>query len=91
MIVDNIKNAGSYALTSDSFERAFELLGDAGLADQAAGKYEVDENMFYLVNRYASKPAEECKLETHEKYIDIQYICSGSEIIGYCPAEKLEV
>ncbi len=92
MIVDKLENANLYTSHSVSLAKAFEILKDSSLADKDPGKYEVDgDNLFYLVNRYTTKPLEECKFEAHQKYIDIQYILAGSEIIGYAPADTLTV
>ena len=43
------------------------------------GRYEVSEDFFYLVMEYETKEEEMCRLESHRKYIDIQYILSGEE------------
>jgi YhcH/YjgK/YiaL family protein len=36
-----------------------------------------------LVNNYQTKSSEECKLEAHKKYIDIQLMLIGNEKIGH--------
>lgn len=47
------------------------------------GKYEIeDDNLYALVQEYKSKDIEVAKPEGHHKYIDIQYIISGVELIG---------
>ena len=46
---------------------------------QEAGKYEVDPSFFYMIQEYSSK--EEAVWESHKKYLDIQFIISGEEII----------
>lgn len=45
------------------------------------GKYVVNEDFFYLVQEYNTKPVEECKLESHKEYVDIQWIIQGEEIM----------
>jgi biofilm protein TabA len=48
------------------------------------GKYFIDsDEIYFMVNQYESKPAADCKPETHEKYIDIQIILEGEEQMGY--------
>jgi beta-galactosidase beta subunit len=37
-------------------------------------------------NRYQTAPKTEKKAETHAKYIDIQYIDNGTEVIGFALA-----
>ncbi|MHC5162413.1 MAG: NanQ anomerase/TabA/YiaL family protein, partial [Planctomycetota bacterium] len=53
-------------------------------------KHEVDgENLFYMVQEYETFPLEEGQLEIHRKYMDIQFVASGAECIGYAPLEGL--
>lgn len=42
---------------------------------------ELDENCFVLEQAYSSKDRKECFFESHRKYIDVQFILSGEEII----------
>ncbi|MDK2818558.1 MAG: YhcH/YjgK/YiaL family protein [Spirochaetota bacterium] len=46
---------------------------------QKVGKYEVDSSFFYMVQEYHSK--NDAIWESHKKYIDIQWILDGEEII----------
>jgi len=90
MIVDKIENAHLYSGASQRMARAFGLLNDSQLSEKADGRYEVDgSNLFYLVQSYASHPAEERRFESHQKYIDIQYMLLGEEVMGYAPASTL--
>jgi YhcH/YjgK/YiaL family protein len=38
-----------------------------------------------------SKPISEGKLEAHRKYIDIQFLLTGEELLGYTPVKDLTV
>ena len=44
-------------------------------------KIELDENCFVLEQAYISKNKEDCLFESHKKYIDIQYMFEGDEIM----------
>jgi YhcH/YjgK/YiaL family protein len=44
-------------------------------------KIELDEHSFVLEQAYNSKDREDCFFESHKKYIDVQFILSGEEII----------
>ena len=56
------------------------------------GKYEIDgDNIFALVNEYNTKDESEGKLEAHKKYIDVQFVAKGSELMGYAPLENQKV
>jgi len=90
MIADKIENIATYAGLSREIVKALELLRDGDLAQKADGRYEVDgKDLFYLVSSYTSKPVDECKFETHEKYIDVQAVLSGQESMGYAPVADL--
>ena len=43
-----------------------------------------------MVQRYKTKDASEGKFEAHRKYIDIQAVLKGKEIIGYANIDSLK-
>jgi len=92
MIVDRIENANLYAALNDRFTKAFEILTDSTLLGKQDGRYAVDGNdLFYIVQHYTTRPMEKDKLEAHIKYIDIQVVLEGEELIAYAPIEGLAV
>ncbi|MHC4602158.1 MAG: NanQ anomerase/TabA/YiaL family protein [Planctomycetota bacterium] len=92
MIVDKLENAHLYAGLSDKINIAFGILKDKKLFLKKDGRYEIDgDNLYYIVQRYETRPADQCKLEAHKKYIDIQFVAAGEEILGYTPLENLEI
>lgn len=92
MIIDSIKNISTYKNLSERFEKAFDFLSNQDLEKLEVGKYELDlDNLFVLIQEYTGKKEEEGKCEAHKKYIDIQYIISGIEKIGYAPVDTMEV
>jgi YhcH/YjgK/YiaL family protein len=52
-----------------------------GTALDVCKKIELDEENFVLEQAYNSKDRGECFFESHRKYIDVQFILSGEEII----------
>jgi len=92
MIVDTLENAGIYGALGSGLHRAFQLLREGRIATQEDGRYEIDDQkLFCLVQRYTTQPAGERKFESHERYIDVQYVQSGWETIGFAPAHTLTV
>jgi YhcH/YjgK/YiaL family protein len=92
MIVDRLENADLYAPLSPRFARAFAALRDHAFVNQPDGRYEIDGDRLYcLVQRYTTRPPEKCNLEAHRRYIDIQLIVSGEELIRVAPAGGLEL
>ena len=56
------------------------------------GRYPVDgDDLYYIVQHYTTKPIDQGRFESHKKYIDIQALIAGQEILGYSPIHGLEV
>lgn len=92
MILDTFKNIEFYKDLSPRMGMALENLQALDLENVAEGRYEIDgENIFYVVERYETKPVEKGLPESHKRYIDIQVLASGREMIGYLPIEDLEI
>ena len=64
-----------------TLEEAVAYLKEEDLATMAVGTYEVDGDFYFMIQEYETKPAENCRLETHNCYADIQWIISGEEAI----------
>jgi len=92
MILDTIGNSSKYEILHRNFKKGFDFIRNSDLENLEPGRYEIDsDEVFVLVQTYKTSPENEKKFETHRNYIDIQYIVSGTEVIGYTPAEKLTV
>jgi YhcH/YjgK/YiaL family protein len=92
MIVDKIENSKLYAGLSARLAKALEVLKKEDFSKKADGRYDIDgSNLYYLVQRYQTKPADQCKLEAHKDYIDIQFVSAGEEILAYTPIDNLEI
>jgi len=92
MILDRIDNTRLYVGLHARFAKAFEILRDKTLSQKEDGKYAVDgENIYYTIQRYTTKPLNEGNLEAHRKYIDIQFLLAGVELLGYVPLKGLTV
>jgi YhcH/YjgK/YiaL family protein len=92
MIVDKTDNLKLYAHLGSKFQKAFTFITDPELMLLDNGKYEIDgDNIFALVSQYKTKDESDGKLEAHRKYIDIQFIAKGTELIGYAQFRNQEV
>ncbi|MBK9096543.1 MAG: YhcH/YjgK/YiaL family protein [bacterium] len=86
MIIDKIENSFLYENISERIRKSFEYIKTTDLKNLPAGKYPIDgENIFALVSEYQTKPESEGKLEAHRKYIDVQFVIRGEELMGYSP------
>lgn len=90
MIVDVLKNSGRYIGLNPGFSKAFAFLEAAQKELPEVGRHEIDGDKVYaIVQQYDTVPAAATKWEAHKKYIDIQFILSGTEIISWDTIENL--
>jgi YhcH/YjgK/YiaL family protein len=88
MILDKVENVQQYNGLSDLLKEGLKFIAENDFSQIEPGKFFLkDDLLFATVSEYATKPASECKLEAHRKYIDIQYIVSGEEKIGFTTFE----
>ncbi len=90
MILDSIENAAKYEGISPAFKTAMRFLYENRKGGLTEDRYEICDDVYALVKRYNSKPVESCKYEGHRDYIDIQYVVSGRECIGWAPISDMK-
>lgn len=91
MIVGMLCNAERYRGLSKNLDIAFEWLSQMSWKSLPAGKYPIqDDAVFALVQEYTTKGHAACRFETHRKYIDIQMMIAGEEIIESTPSQDLK-
>lgn len=89
MIVDTLKNAYKYYSLNPGLEKAFHFLKTADLANIKAGRYELDgDRVVALVQEYTTMP--EPDWESHDYHLDVQYLISGVEKVGYYPVTEMK-
>jgi YhcH/YjgK/YiaL family protein len=92
MIIDKIENSHLYKNISERISKSFEYIKTTDLKNLPPGKYPIDgENIFALISEYKTKSEPEGKLEAHKKYIDVQYVISGEELMGYVPVGNQQI
>lgn len=92
MIFDAIENAEIYYGLGEKFKRAFEFIKSTDLKSLKDGKIEIDgDNIFAIAQKYKTKDSDDGIWEVHRKYIDIQYMISGAENMGFVLADYLEI
>ncbi len=91
MIFGNIKTFRSCGLGSEALDKYIEVLKTITL-DTPLGRHELSDGAYYNVCEVnTQKPISEGVFETHKKYIDIQYVYDGTEVIGYADIDTLKV
>ncbi len=90
MIADRLSNAHLYAAIHPRFVSAFEYLQRTDLQSLPVGRIELDgKNLYVMVQEYQTKLPEQGRWEAHRRYIDVQYVLSGKEIIRYANLGRL--
>ena len=86
MILDVLDNAPRYMALNKGFAKAIEFLLRPDLQELPVAKYEIDGDRVYaVVSTDSGRRKEDALLETHEKYIDIQLVLSGTDEMGWRP------
>ncbi len=92
MILDRIENASFYYRLGDRIEAALRALQTDQLLRADVGRFELQgSDLFALVQEFQTRPREFGKWEAHRRYIDVQYVASGIEIIGHTHVANLTV
>ena len=90
MILDKLSRSSHYEPMHRGFAAAFEFLRRKDLADIPNGKHEiVDDRVYVLISREEGRDGVS-RLESHQNYIDVQYVVSGDERIGWRAIEGLK-
>ncbi|AYL94184.1 YhcH/YjgK/YiaL family protein [Mucilaginibacter celer] len=89
---NNVEFAKQYAANKPLWDKAFEFLRDRNLDLMPPGKYPIDgDNVYASVTEGPSKEFDQSAWESHQNYIDLQYVINGKEKIGVAPIESLTV
>ena len=89
MILDNLDRWLQYGAISPRFAKAFAFLRHVD--DRTpVGRHEIaGDEVYAFVQRHATRRWEDSQFEAHRKYIDVQYIHHGCEVIYWAPLVSL--
>ena len=69
---------------------ALDYLKCTDFESMEPGTYPIDGDDIYAeVKDLDTAPAEERKMETHKRYIDVQYVVTGKEKMGFLFVQRL--
>lgn len=92
MIIDSLINAPLYESLTPGIQAAFEYLANTDFAAMTPGRHAIDgDRMYANVQKYETKPRSEGVWEAHRRYIDIQYVVSGIETVGFARMDNLMI
>ncbi len=92
MVVTDLEHSDKQIACSPGLQKAFAFLRSPGIHQLPDGRVEIDgDRVFALVQRYETMMTDAPKFEFHRKYIDVQFIVSGEEVIGWASAARMTV
>jgi len=91
MIVDSIGEVERYYGVHSGIRVCLSLLKSKPRELLENGKHIVNDDDFFIVSEYKTKDVKECYLEGHKKYIDVQHVISGEEMVGYSQLRQQKV
>ena len=75
----------------EKIKEALDAIEKINFDEAELGKHVINEDVFLLLQKYYSKAPEEARFETHNNYIDIQYVVEGKECLEIAPKTIMEV
>ena len=93
MIVIDLEHATDQIAPSSGVKKALDFLQGSRLHELPDGRIDIDGDRVYaLVQSYESRmEKQKPTFEAHRTYIDIQYLVSGTEILGWAPLDLLTI
>jgi len=92
MIVTDIEHLDRQVSLTAALRKAIDFLRRPDLHLLPDGRVDiVGDDVFALVQRYETTVTDAPKFESHRKYIDIQFIVSGVEVVGWIPAGRMTI
>lgn len=89
--IDRRQMAISYFKQKERWDKAFLFLRDNDLTKMEIKRHDIDgDNLYAPISEYYSKKDEDAKYESHQKYIDIQYVIGGKELIGITTMDDIK-
>lgn len=76
----------------ENVEKALEYLKTLEIHQNDINKkVVVNDNFFYTIQSYETKSIDQCKLESHREYIDIQIMVEGEELMQVADTSRLNL
>jgi biofilm protein TabA len=92
MVVTDLEHLAGQVDMTPGMKKALDFLKTAGSKNYADGRVEIDgDRVFALVQSYDTIATDAPKFEGHRKYIDVQFVLSGEEVIGWAMLNRATV
>lgn len=92
MIITDLNHIEHQVSMTPDLKNALAFLRRQDVHSLPDGKAEIDGDRVYaVIQRYETIRTDPPKFEFHRKYIDVQFIASGEETIGWAPVESMTI
>jgi biofilm protein TabA len=92
MIVTGLNHIDHQVSMTPSLRKAFEFLRGRDMHVLPDGRVDIDgDAVFAMVQRYTTVRTEAPKFECHRHYLDVQFIASGEEVIGWATSDTMTI
>lgn len=89
MIYDTIDKVECYAGMGEGIIKALRFVRDTDFSAVPDGRIDIDgDRLFANVMSYSPKDKNDLP-ESHQQYIDLQYLISGTELVGVAPLSDM--
>lgn len=86
----DVQDADSAVRAERKVQEALRYLHTLDLKSAAPGTYPVSDDFYYIIKEISSSPESECIVESHQQYIDIQWVIEGEEITKLADVSRLK-
>ncbi|MGL4854517.1 MAG: YhcH/YjgK/YiaL family protein [Lentisphaeria bacterium] len=88
MIYDSLASMKNYYKGNQAWDKVINFIESLSTTSET-GKHVIDGDLlFAFVSRYNTRSAEGAEMETHQRYIDVQILLEGTELIGFEPFDS---
>lgn len=87
MILCPYKELKRYEASIPGLAEAMELIQNLKSFEPAT--YPLSDGNRIMIQQGVTKPVETALAEAHRKYLDVQYVVEGSEVVGWAPLEEM--
>ena len=86
MIFSSLRAVPGRAVRPGAIGEALGWIAEHDVAHMEAGTYELQgQDLYVMIQDFTTRPVQDCSPERHNDYLDIQYVVSGVERMGYAP------
>jgi len=90
--IDKVQFAKQYTANKALWDKAFAYLKNTNLQTLANGRVAIDgDNVYAIVSEAPTKDYDKTAFESHQNYIDLQYVITGEENMGKAPLASVKI